>query len=371
MSLALPIDRWPNRVYFQPETTFGEASNEPVRELTGKSRFSYSPVHGQGGERVGIHRQRVKRESGVTHWQGGWSGDYHHGTLAAELLKLLLRTESQSSANGLTTYLLKLRNSEGFASGKLGIEYEPTGPFYILHGVVLDSMRLMATAKGQAKIRFDFKAARSQQIASTRDYTHADLTFYGQYNFRTETVAGPCYEDADSGLSCRLMDGDTLLSTENGFVLTTEDGFALLLDAEPRQTDARTASSFHAYVNGTEVPATEASFEWREAKQPARFGSDRQPQTFRPGAPAANGELALYMTGDTVPNIVAQDAEAAVRITADFGSGRILDFNAPRVKFGAGTPEAVARNELVFRAPFAVLEPAADSAQESSLTLVL
>lgn len=342
-----------------------------MRELTGKSRFSYSPVHGQGGERVSIHRNRIQRASSITHWQGGWSGDYHHGRLAAELLKLLLRLESQSEDDGLVTYLFKLKNSEGFTSGKLGIEYEPTGPFYILHGVVLDSIRLTASAKGQAKVRFEFKAARSQQIESSRDYTHEDETFYGQYNFRTETVAGPCYEDADSGLSCRLLDGETLLSTENGFVLTTEDGFALLLDAEPRQTDAKAASNFHIYVNGTEVSATEASFEWREAKQPARFGSDRQPQTFKPGAPMAAGELALYMTGDTIPNIVAHDADAAVRITADFGGNRMLDFNAPRVKFAAGAPEAVARNELVFRAPFTVLEPATDSAQESSLRLVL
>jgi len=371
VSLALPIDRWPNRVYFQPETTFGAASTEPVRELTGKSRFSYQPVHGAGGERVGIHRQRVKRESGVTHWQGGWNGDYHHGALAAELIKLLLRTESQSAASGLTTYLLKLRNSEGFASAKLGVEYEPSGPFYILHGVVLDSVRLTATAKGQAKIRFDFKAARSQQIASTRDYTHEDETFYGQYNFRTETVAGPCYEDADSGLSCSLLDGDTMLATEDGFVLTTEDGFALLLDAEPLQTDACPAVKFHAFVNGMEVPATEASFEWRETKQPARFGSDRLPQTFRPGAPMAAGELALYMTGDTVPNIVAADSEVAVRITADFGGGRTLDFNAPRAKFSAGTPDLVGRGELVYRAPFSALEDGDASGQESRLRLVI
>ena len=370
MSLAVPIDRYPNRIFVQPETVFGAASDQPVRELTGKSRFSYAPVHGQGGGTVGIHRLRTKAESAITHWQASSDGDYHHGALAAELFKLLFELQSESTTGPLTTYQFRLRRQAGLRSAKLGLEYEPSGPFYILHGVVLDSVRLSATARGLSKLRLDFKAKEIEQVPLSRDYTHPDLTFINQNNFRTETVAGPCYEDGVSGLSCMAITDDVLLSTEDGFVITTEDGFAILLDSEATSTEPQSGNSFNVTINGEAFHATEASMEFREMKTPARFGVDRLPRSFRPGAPTAGGEIALYMNGDEVPALVRADSYAAVEIAADFGDGRGLTFTAPRVKFGSGTPDVVGRGELVYRAPFSALEPSTNE-EETTLELVV
>ncbi len=359
---------------FQRETVFAGASDEPVREFSGKSRFSYQPVHGQGGQTVSINRLATKQVSGVTHYVGACDAEYQHGAFAAELFKLLFEVVSEaadSPSAGLTTHVFRLRRLSRMATAKLGLEYEPVGPFYILHGVVADALRLTATARSRAKLRVEYKARELEQVDSVRTYTHEPLTFYDQFNFETETVGGPCFDDGVSGLSCKLVSGDTLLATEDGFVLTTEDGFELLLDSEQQQFESQPGSAFTVFVNGEQMLATELSFEGRETKTPARFDRNRKPAVMKPGAPAASGELALYMNGDEVPAVVRSDAIASVSMVADFGGGRGMTITMPRVKFGAGTPELVSRGELVYRAPFSVLEPSDVAEQQSSVTLVV
>ena len=256
-------------------------------------------------------------------------------------------------------------------TAKLGLEYEPIGPFYIMHGVALEMVRLVATARSRAKLRFDFKARDVELIPASRDYTHERIDQYGQTNFETETIAGPCYEDAAEGLSCKVIGGSTVLATEDGFILTTEDGYEILLDSEETQHEPQVASAFAITVNGEPMLATEISFEGREPKTPARFDRQRKPEVMRPGEPSARGELALYMNGDEVPLLVRGDSEAAIVMTADFGSNRSLTITMPRVKFSSGTPDLVSRGELVYRAPFSVLEPAAADDAQSTVTLVI
>lgn len=369
MSLATLIEPWANRLYLQPEPAFGAASDAPVREFTGKTQFSYAPVQGQGGSRVGPYRLRLEQVSGVTHWQGSGSAEYQHGSLTVELFRLLFELVSEapgSPSDGLTTYRFRLRRLAGLKTAKLGLEYEPTGPFYLLHGVAVDAIRLSATARSRAMLRFDFKARELEQVPLTRTYTHPPVTQYHQYNFLTETVGGPCYEDGASGLSCRVVSGDTVLATEDSYEIITEDGYAILLESERTQHEPQPSSAFTVLVNGQPMRATELSFEGREPKTPSRFNRDRRPDAMKPGPPAAGGELALYMNGDEVPFIVRQDSYASVRLSAAFSDGRSLSVELPMVKFGAGTPELAARSELVYRAPFAVLE-----AEESRLTLVV
>lgn len=373
MSLAVPIERWTNRLYLQAEPAFAAASAEPVREFTGKTRFNYSPTHGQGGSKVGLNRLRTESVSGVTHWQGGCDAEYQHGALAAEVFALLYDLVSKavdSPFDGLTTYVFRLRRLDAMKTAKLGLEYEPIGPFYVMHGVALDSIRLTATARSRAKLNFNFKARELEQIPTSRDYTHGDVDQYGQFNFRTETIGGPCYEDGAEGLSCKVIGGDNLLGTEDGFILTTEDGHPILLDSEQAQFDPQPGSAFTVLVNGEEMRATEISFEGRETKTPARFNAQRLADAMKPGAPGASGEIALYHNGDEVPGIVAADAYAAIQMVADFGGGRGITVDLPRVKFSSGTPDLVGRGELVYRAPFTVLETPTDT-DESTVTLVI
>lgn len=374
MSLAVPIERWANRLYLQQEPSFGAASDEPVREFTGKTRFSYGPIHGQALGKVGLNRVRLEQVSAVTHWQGACDAEYRHGEVAAQVFTLLFDLVSKatnSPSEGLTTYVFRLRRLDAMKTAKLGLEYEPTGPFYVMHGVAVDSIRLTATTRSRAKFKFDFKAREMEQIPSTHDYTHPDLTQYGQFNFQTETVGGPCYEDGHSGLSCRVVSRETLLGTEDGFLITTEDGHPILLESEHNEDAPQVGSAFTVFVNGEAMLATEISLEGREPKTPARFNAYRKAGAMKPGAPGFGGELALYHNGDEVPNTVAADAYASIRMVADFGGGRGITVSLPRVKFGAGTPDLVGKGELVYRAPFSALEPSADDTQESRLTLVI
>lgn len=374
MSLPTPIERWTNRLLLQRETAFGAASDEEVREFTGKHRFSYSPVLGAGATRVGLHRLRNQSTTGTRHWQAAAESEYQHGQLASALFGLLFELVSEeldTPTAGLTTVTYRLRRLSGMMSAKLGLEYEPTGPYYIMHGVVVDAIRLSATARNCAKLRLDFKGRELEEIPSTRTYIHDPITQYNQSNFLTEVIGGPCYEDAASGMSCRLAAGGMVLATEDGYTLITEDGFELLLEDERVFTEPQPGSLFSVYVNDKLLSATEVSFEGREEKVPARFDRSAMPGVFRPGQPLASGELALYMTGGAIPAVVAANSEASVRMVADFGSGRSLTVNMARVKFNSGTPELVGRNELVYRAPFSVLEPLDSGAADSFVTLVI
>lgn len=363
-----------SRLLIQEESALDAASVLPVLEMAGKTRFTYQPVLAGGVETANVYRHTAASSRELKHWQGSCETEYSHNLLVPLLFGLLFELVSQTTDSpqaGLTTYVFRPRRLAALKSCKLGLEYETAGPFYIFHGAVVDTLRISPVARNIAKVRFDWKAKRLEQIPSSRDYTHAELTQYGQFNFLTETVIGPCYDDGPVGLSCLVADGNQLLADENGVLILSEDGNSILIEEMVITTSRATGGNFKVTVNGSEVPATEGTVQFDQRKTPARYGRDGQPARFLSGPFAAAGEIAMHMEGDTIPGIVAAHSEAAIVVRGTFEDGKYLEVSWPRAKFASGTPEGFSRNNLVFRAPWAGLETEAVGGSNSEVKIVL
>lgn len=305
-----------NQLKVQAETAFAGDSAETVYAVPAKISFRWQPVHGGGSTRRNVWRQQSDNTFATRHYRGTLEMDL--GINLATKLLLDSFCELKATTNlggGLMQYDYRPRRVADFSSLKIGLEYAPGGPNYIFHGTVVDKLTFAVSLRQPTRLTVEFQSA--------------------------------------------LKESETL-----------GDATAIL---------ERTTDHVHTAVELDTVPLThlqEASFNMGDPKEPGRFGRDKAPTMFYgTGKMTFGGSLMELMHSESVLHTKVETlAEGAVEIRCEdpFNANRFLLASFPRTSFVSGTPDGIARNDLVTRAEFAGLQDTnLDPGSEALLTLIV
>lgn len=337
--MSAPFSGIATDISIQREATLGGDGSGSVFSLCGKVKVT------QGVEFVGKDKTvNVWREqSEVFH-----SGKFYTGTIEIELglnavIELLLGTffelessESVSDGGGsevfgeggalfgegsglfgepatITSYTLRPLRLKGIKSCKLGLDF--LGFSFLLEGVTIDSLRFDMRRNQVPKLNVVYKAL-------TR-----------------ESVSVPALADAQS------------------------------LDVR-RVHHANTACTLDA---ATLTNLTEISLSFNNVKLPAAFGSNKQPSKFRAEPFTMAGQLVEYYSAEAkLPAAILDQAEHSyiVIFSDPQGTSRKIEIRFPRVNFNDGMPDAASRDDLISRANFSAVLPAAQDSDGLKIILI-
>lgn len=287
----------------QREATLNGAGSGTIYAADGKTSFQWEPVIGHGVNTVSLWRQSSGQTSATLHFQGSITLEYGHTELHRLLMEALLETvstQADTPSTGFTTYTMRPRLISSPRSFRIGLEFNPGGPYYILHGAVIDAFQVTVRLHEIIKIKYDFKFCTLEDVGAASMSLTATS---GSFNRISPAVVIP------------FLDG-----VQSDWII-------------------------------------EANFTAAQRMEPAQFGETKAPTKFRSQDKfSINGELVEYFrTGSVIPGKARNLAEGAIDLRINHPSTvQKLNLITPRVLYRSGTPAGVSRQELSYRASFDV-----------------
>jgi hypothetical protein len=278
----------------------GAASTETIYALPGKVSFTYQPILLGGGGRKGVSRKNEVETNSVLYWQGSFELQHGNNPWLHALLFSFFARVSQSDetpVHGLETRIYRPILFENLTSMKLFIDFADGGPYLTLHGVVIDRITVTVSAGQIVRFKIDYKALRKE----TRGGVQAATTLANFY-----VPASTC---------------------------------SVLFNGTPR------------------LNVSEFSLVFSHSKTATKIGSDKKPKAFvLNGDFDCGGELMELFESYDIADLVESLGEASLSLLLTVpGDQRSLRFDMPRVIFSSGTPPALSRSDLPYRATWKAL----------------
>lgn len=306
-----------NKLSVQAETTFNAVSASTIYLVAGKTAFGFDPVHERGATRRGVWRQETEQKARKKFYRGSLTVELGINTVTRVLLGAFFELKATTAlGGGLTKYEYRPRRARDFGSLKFGLEMEPEGPNYALHGAVIDSIDISINRRALVTAELGIKFVRIE-------------------------------EDIEMSATATAVDVSSLDHVNSTFEL---DDTAL------------------AYLQ-------EFSFKISDPKSPARVGEDGLAARFQ-----ADGKLVVtgggveiaHSNSLIVPKVEAlSEGKVFAKLADRENVNRYFSILWPRCSFGKGTPDGISRDELAARFSFDGLQDSdLDSNNEPLFTLV-
>jgi hypothetical protein len=306
----------------QRESTLGGSGSGDWLGLDGKLSYSWQPVLGEGIAQTSIWRQHSGDSSPSLYYSGSFQMEFGNSELQRMLLESILETvsvQSNTPSTGLTTYTYRPRLIGDPRSLKIAVEYAPSGPYFLLEGVLIDYIQMTVRLREVVKVKYEWKALRKIDSGAET---------YKPGAIKSEVERIPpfnCFPTLD-GVSQNYM--------------------------------------------------IECSFALTHRLAPAAFGADKLPTRFRAqGPPILNGEWVEYFRGEdsTIPSKLETMTEGALTLQAQSRTGgKKFSMIAPRAIFRSGFPDGASKDATAYRAGFEVQhDPAITLGTEPRIELVI
>lgn len=170
-----------NLLTVQKETTFNAVSAETKYAVPGKVAFRFNPILSRGAEKRDIWRNAIQETYSVKHYEGMLTLELGINVVTKLLLESFMELENGSA------YDYRPRRTTTFGSLKFGLEYNPGGPNYALHGVVINSLEWGIQMRNFAQLKVGMSFVRREtgvqmstgatEIAPfSSDHMHASYT---------------------------------------------------------------------------------------------------------------------------------------------------------------------------------------------------
>lgn len=317
----IPNAGFSNFLGVQREDALDGAATGAAYLMRGKTSFGWQPILGGGSQRVNVWRKMDGDSFATRYFSGSLNLEYANTELHRALLESFLETistQANTPSAGFTTYSYRPRLMGARRSLRIGLEYSEGGPFFLMHGCIIDYASFTCRLRELIKVKYEFKFTRLE----------------------------------DTGAAAM-----SLTATNPGQVWIPHTSTAALMNA------------------GALANLTEASFQISDRAEPASFGADKQATAFRQsGRFTLSGELVEYFGSTaTIPGYVRDKTEAALDFTfATPGSSKKLQLVIPRNIFRAGTPDGIGKTDLPYRATFeAQHDQSTNPGSETKLILVV
>lgn len=311
-------DAFATGISIQAETAFNAASAATIYNVAGKVGFSFTPILEGGGEKVDVWRNATQSSFELKHYRGALNAELGVNLVTKHLLEVFFELLSTTAlGGGITEYRYRPRRIATFGSVKIGIDYEG-GPFYALHGLVIDSISVELKARQLARLSVGYKAARIETLG-------------GAFGSGATAVEQSTIDSQNSDIS---LDGAPL------------------------------------------TQATDFAIKFAQEKAPAAFGADKLPTRFADAKPLIiTGDIGQYSDpSSSIRDLTDRLGEAFV--IADLkdreNATRKIRLQWPRASFQPHARDTISANDTMDRVQFIGLQDSdLDTSSEPVVILCL
>ena len=220
--IAQPFD---NVLVFQRETSFAASSAEPILKWRGRLAAKMDVQQGGNRRRSTIWRHETGNDRFGKWFMGRVEWEVMPNELLGDLFQTIFdikSTTADSPSSGYTTVVYRPRRIGDPGSFKVGFEWQPDGPNYVLEGCVATRLNIRVDMNQMVKVVCNFVASTKTSYANSEQSTYSGSSVGETNVFESQYMEGSDLPST-SALSATAVDDEVGVIGPNDLTVEWDD----------------------------------------------------------------------------------------------------------------------------------------------------